>query len=611
MIKKIFLLTLAALMLALCICGCNSGQDQPSETEETIAATDAETVGGILLSGENKVRIIFPDGNKEIKTIATKIYDKLINLAPVGQLYSLSSDKAAPNGQPEILVGLTNRAESEQARSSLEKYYDYTITTGDKNIAIYANTNDRLESAVKYFVKNMKADNNGNVYYTLSETYVDVFKGNHPSANIDAKPLKDYKIVISAEADQAQKDAADKLALMLEKICGISFTVSSDATPASELEILLGKTSRQESELPSDFNDRLLLINEKVVMSPSTSDGYSRLITLLENELELRRGNLKASSLNVTTLSYDAIRSVSFGAVNITEQTDGLRFNKFSDKQIELWTTYNRYNEAACSTGIRLDFYTNSKALYFRASQAGNFELFVNGESVQRNTAGIIEAELDNTTENRVTILFPNHKVNTTLVELRLDEGATLTPYEYQRKFLILGDSITQGYSAATDSLSWANRITRMFDADSVIQAISGGTFQASTLDPDVDFTPDYILVAYGTNDWSSRSSMEDFKAAATAYYQRLAELYPDATIIGITPIWRKDTETRRVGEFDDACAELKAIIESVGGYAVNGVDLVPHERKYYGEDICLHPNNEGFEFYANNLYEEIKDIIK
>lgn len=614
MFKKILALVLALIIAALALTSCNSKNEEPAPTDAPATETEASKndEGKILLSGENRYRIVYPENSKELKTYAMKIYEKLLALDPIAATkpvyYNLGTDKAVADGTPEILVGLTNRDASAKAAETLTKYHDYAIHITDGCIAIYANTEERLDAAVTYFIKNMSATDNGDVYYKKADSYVNVYKGDYPSAKIEKTPLKDYRIVISSTADETQKQAADQLALSLSKMCGSNIQIVTDAEAATEHEILLCPLNRPESESPSGVNDRISLKNGKIVMVPS-NNGYARLSNTLCYIINEMRGAVSGKDIEFSSLSYDVIRSVSFGAVNITEQTNGLRFNKFSDKQIEKWTEYNRYNEAASSTGIRLDFYTDSSSFYFKASQNTKFELFINGESKEITSKGTFDVTLEG--ENRITVLFPNHQVNTTLFEVTLDEGATIKPYEYQRKFLIVGDSITQGYSAATDSLSWANRITRMFDADSVIQAISGGTFQVSTLDPEVDFIPDYIFVAYGTNDWGARSSMDDFKAYAQAYYDKLAELYPDAKIIGITPIWRKDTEPRRVGEFDDMCAALKEIIESVGGYAVNGVDLVPHDRQYYGEDICLHPNNEGFEFYANNLYEAVKDIIK
>ena len=147
MIKRLFILTLAALMLLSCFtfAGCNK-EEAPDATEESASATELEEIiDGILLSGENKYDIIYPEGSKELKALALKVYDKLISLSPVGIYYSVTTDKKAANGTPEILIGSTNRAASETAKGKLSQYYDFTIDVGEKTIAIYANTNKRIE----------------------------------------------------------------------------------------------------------------------------------------------------------------------------------------------------------------------------------------------------------------------------------------------------------------------------------------------------------------------------------------------------------------------------------------------------------------------------------
>jgi lysophospholipase L1-like esterase len=619
--KKILIITLALILALTLLCSCgtndtnneNNSTDQPTDNANS---SDNDSADGIVLSGENRYKVIYPETNSDLKGLALKIYDKLLALDPIAATkpayYSLTSDKKGPSTNKEILVGLTNRPASEKAASELANYPDFTITVYEGNIAIYANTEARIADAIDYFIKNLKVTSGGDVYYANTKTYVDVYAGDYPDATIGGNPLKDYKIIIASDADEFKKAFATQLSNVLTTVCGTNIPVVSDSEPETALEILVGKVNRSQSIEPSSINDRMFVDDGKIVFAPSNVAGYERLINKLQNEISLCKGKVAESALDLNALSHDAIRTVTFGAVNITEQPNGLRFNKFSDFQIAEWTKFGRYDQAVSSTGIRLDFYTNSSTFYFAASQGTNFELFINGESKEISSTGIFDVKLEDNGENRITVLFPNHQMNTTVKEVRIDENATLTPYTYDRKFLILGDSITQGYSAVTDSLSWANRITRMFNADSLIQAISGGCYQPSTLDPNVDFNPDYILVAYGTNDWYwGRSSMEDFKSYAKSFYERLAELYPEAKIIGITPIWRMDNAPTKVGSFDDMCAELKTIIESVGGYAVNGVDLVPHQSQYYGDSNCLHPNDAGFEFYANNLYEEIKDIIK
>ena len=85
MLKKLFILTLAALMLLSCFTGCNN-EETPDATDESASATEIEEIiDGILLSGENKYDIIYPEESKQLKALAMKVYDKLISLSPVGK----------------------------------------------------------------------------------------------------------------------------------------------------------------------------------------------------------------------------------------------------------------------------------------------------------------------------------------------------------------------------------------------------------------------------------------------------------------------------------------------------------------------------------------------
>lgn len=43
--------------------------------------------------------------------------------------------------------------------------------------------------------------------------------------------------------------------------------------------------------------------------------------------------------------------------------------------------------------------------------------------------------------------------------------------------------------------------------------------------------------------------------------------------------------------------------------YVIDGDKLVPHIPEYYSD--LLHPNSCGMEVYGNNLFKELKKIIK
>ena len=80
--------------------------------------------------------------------------------------------------------------------------------------------------------------------------------------------------------------------------------------------------------------------------------------------------------------------------------------------------------------------------------------------------------------------------------------------------------------------------------------------------------------------------------------------------IFAITPIWRKDTlPDRKFGDFCTVDRYIREAVEGLDIEVVNGYDLVPRDESLFG-DLRLHPNDEGFEHYAENLLDKIKQKI-
>ena len=94
-------------------------------------------------------------------------------------------------------------------------------------------------------------------------------------------------------------------------------------------------------------------------------------------------------------------------------------------------------------------------------------------------------------------------------------------------------------------------------------------------------------------------------------FFANLKQNYPTSKIFVLTPIWRNDTEKiTQLGKFEDV---ENSIVNAVGDMdnvmVISGLDLVPHESKYFG-DGALHPNDEGFNLFFENLYFHIKDKL-
>ena len=317
-------------------------------------------------------------------------------------------------------------------------------------------------------------------------------------------------------------------------------------------------------------------------------------------------------------LTFEQICSITSGAVSVEQKPDGIHFYKCTKEQIEAWTRLSTTlgERAATTTGVCLDFHTNSKHLAFSIVGENKFELYIDGllrHQFRSDTKSTFSAELCDTlgneqSEYRVTLVLPSHSAGI-LQELTLDDGATVEPHRYDRKMLFIGDSITQGWNAQYDSLSYAWRVSRHFNADSIIQGIGGAYYHESTFDT-LPFDPDVVLVAYGTNDFGHYSSLEELRGHVSAYLSLIKQEYASKQIFVLSPIWRGHRDGKKMGNFEDCRTVIIQEAERLGMIHINGLRLVPPFPSLFADEY-LHPNDEGFSIYAENLIVELEKHLQ
>ena len=317
-------------------------------------------------------------------------------------------------------------------------------------------------------------------------------------------------------------------------------------------------------------------------------------------------------------LSLEQIRSITDGALRVTEEADGIHFYRCTAKQTAAWKVLSETLSARtlCTTGVRLDFVTDSKTLAFRASHGQKYEIWIDGLlrakydlKASRETGDFPIVLLTDPLghkkeEHRVTLWLPSHSVGV-LTSVELDDGATLRPYDgYEKKLLFIGDSITQGWDAAYDSLSYTHRVAAYFDASFVNQGIGGAYYHETCFDS-LGFDPDAVTVAYGTNDFGKYPTYEEFRKHVRAHLSLIAEEYAEKKIFVLTPIWRDKREGKKMGTFEVACSIVKEEAEALSLTVIDGLTLVPPIPEFFA-DGYLHPNMEGFSVYAENLIKAL-----
>ncbi len=313
-------------------------------------------------------------------------------------------------------------------------------------------------------------------------------------------------------------------------------------------------------------------------------------------------------------LSFDTIKKITVGAVRVWQEEDGVHFSKCTQKQVDAWYALNTVlgERAETTTGVRLDFHTNSKSLSFTAPRGNKFEIYVNGLMASYIPASALTNRsytfaLDGN-DNYVSLVLSAHDVSV-LSSLELDDGAYALPHKFDCKMLFIGDSITQGWDSGYDSLAYAPRVSRFFNAESVIHGVGGGYFHPTILDDAVPFEPDAVIIAFGTNDWGAAKDAEAYEKNTREFLDGICARYAGKKIFVISPIWRGDTADRvtGVGRFEVALGLVKKQAEAHGVYLIDGYTLVPHMENFYA-DKFLHPNALGFGIYAENLIKTIQE---
>lgn len=332
-------------------------------------------------------------------------------------------------------------------------------------------------------------------------------------------------------------------------------------------------------------------------------------------------------------LTLDQIRTITGGAEEVAMLDDGIHFLRFNRHERELYEERTQtggvfaegfYDKTFASAGVRLSFKTNSTSLalafslrrvggrnYFGVDIHKDGELLLHYDNLSEcdadgnvrdfnGTSHRITAELGEG-EKEIVVRFP-WSAEPSLKEVVLDDGASLSPSMPRKKILVYGDSITQGYDALYPSKRYSSVVADALGALEYNKGIGGEVFWPALAEIKQDFVPDYISVAYGTNDWGRGVTYPEFLENCKQFFANLRKNYPETPIIALTPIWRDDANgQRKLGDISLVAEHIARMAEEYGLVLIYGIDLVPHEKPLFA-DLRLHPNDEGFGYYAASV---------
>jgi len=306
------------------------------------------------------------------------------------------------------------------------------------------------------------------------------------------------------------------------------------------------------------------------------------------------------------------------------EEEDGFVFlRRFTSGQIEMYRSDERFVRCLASAGIRLDVETDAEMVSFEV-------LFKQGSGLNSYALEICAdgreiAAFSGLTENdprlsvreelapgtkQLRIYFPN-LAQCGIRHLEFAGASFVRPVRREKKLLLLGDSITQGYTADKSRGSYANRLADALGFELFNLGYGGEIFHPALLERPPAVRPDAVLIAYGTNDWSVRSSRSLFEQDVEAFLDRTAALWPEAFRVLMTPLWRTDWQNNvPIGlRFGELRHYLEKEADRRGFFVIPGEEILPPDPAYMSDHV--HPNSAGFEVIARELFRRIKNITE
>lgn len=332
-------------------------------------------------------------------------------------------------------------------------------------------------------------------------------------------------------------------------------------------------------------------------------------------------------------LNFEQIRSVTLGAVYLEQVDGGIRFHRFGEVEEALYTKSGLYPKLFAPAGIRLEFETDATALemtvnayeitsrsYFRVDVLNNGQLLggiqnfpedmKNGQyPAGKYPLGVYSGSFPlGAGVKTVTVQLP-WSIPCAVERLVLADATYIKPLPREKKALLYGDSITQGYDTLCPSQSYAVRLCDRLGLEGINKAIGGECYCPNLASVPCGFEPELILGAYGVNDWH-RLTQPDFEDRCCRFWQALCRQYPEAKKFALTPIWFIPTREVKFGPFENVEKTIRKVVgEFPEVILIHGWDFVPHDPDYYG-DGRLHPNAKGFDEYYRNLTNALKPYM-
>lgn len=310
-IKRLTSIIVVAIIAVSMLAACGGSGSSGNGSSDTVSS------GPITIAADGKTDAIIVRSEHATTAVTDsalnlhKQYKASLNIA----LGSRTDDTARKDGVPEIIIGETNRQESQLAKERLiaagsGRATDFIICAMNGNVVIFGMSEDALLKAVDYYSTNYIGLSV--IPGDLNYTQVDTTK--YETMNLNGvTQFYDYDIVRSHfETSYITQMELEKLSASLKSIVGYSFNIVEDAyVQQHEHEIVVGGSNRTDLEKITDRDKWQIRISGTKIFLEGGSD-YSIAMAVTEFNNAINAGTLtftdgifKSGSYSSTIAGYD------------------------------------------------------------------------------------------------------------------------------------------------------------------------------------------------------------------------------------------------------------------------------------------------------------------
>ncbi len=288
--KRIISLVLVLLLALTLIAGCGD-KDSDGQAANNSSAAGISSEDIVYIDGDTSVyRVVRPEDDKVAFEASNAVFKKMKDI--LGVNVRTVFDTEAGDGQYEVLVGNTNRPETEEAKNYLisktgRRYNDFVVCSIGKKIVIYGQSDQALQDACNYFVTNfiIKEGVKGGIDYCKAT------EGNFETVALNGVDVGRYAFVrphynSSYLTEVEMKKIQDNILAKTGYFMEITHDTYTAEAPA-EYEIIVGDTTREGVEKITDYDKFSIKVDGKKVYinggsAHATAMGVSEFSKMLE-----------------------------------------------------------------------------------------------------------------------------------------------------------------------------------------------------------------------------------------------------------------------------------------------------------------------------------------